>query len=134
MLRSIGKLSREFVIQKYGTKVRRYGWHSAVSRGWPFPVLKYKYIFQAILSNSSRKLLWFEIAKMLIAVLENETYRVVHCRVARCASRDVRRSQRKTAQRSWSCIPTAWCRGRNITSASSSCTATYGVCLDEFIY
>jgi len=79
MLRSIGKLSREFVIQKYGTKVRRYKWHSAVSRGWPFPVLKYKYIFQAILSKSSRKLLWFEIAKMLIAVLENETYRVVHC-------------------------------------------------------
>jgi len=34
---------------------------------------KYKYIFQikyteAILSNSSRKLLWFEITKMLIAV------------------------------------------------------------------
>ena len=40
---------------------------------WPFPVLKYYYIFQikyteAILSNSTRKLLWFEITKMLIAV------------------------------------------------------------------
>ena len=40
---------------------------------WPFPMLKYKHIFQikyteAILSNSTRKLLWFEIAKMLIAV------------------------------------------------------------------
>ena len=36
-------------------------------------MLKYKYIFQikyteAILSNSTRKLLWFEISKMLIAV------------------------------------------------------------------
>jgi len=36
-------------------------------------VLKYKYIFQAkyteaILSNSTRKLLWLEITKMLIAV------------------------------------------------------------------
>jgi len=36
-------------------------------------MLKYEYIFQikcteAILSNSSRKLLWFEITEMLIAV------------------------------------------------------------------
>ena len=28
-----------------GTKVCRYNWHSAGSLGWPFPVLKYKYIF-----------------------------------------------------------------------------------------
>jgi len=53
--------------------VCRYDWHSAGSLGWPFPMLKYKYIFQikyteAILSNSTRKLLWFEINKMLIAV------------------------------------------------------------------
>ena len=52
-------------------------WHSAGSLGWPFPVLKYKYIFQikyteAILSNSTRKLLWFEITKMLIAVVKNQ--------------------------------------------------------------
>jgi len=38
----------------------------------PFPMLKYKYISQiknteAILSNSTRKLLWFEITKTLIA-------------------------------------------------------------------
>jgi len=38
-------------------------------------MLKYKYIFkqkytEAILSNSTRKLLWFKIAKMLIAVLQ----------------------------------------------------------------
>jgi len=44
-----------------------------VSLSWPFPMLKYKYIFQikyteAILSNSSRKLLRFEISKMLTAV------------------------------------------------------------------
>ena len=54
-------------------KVRRYNWHSAGSLGWPFPMLKYWYIFQmkyteAILSNITRKLLWFEITKMLIAV------------------------------------------------------------------
>jgi len=56
-----------------GTKVCRYNWHSAGSLGWPFPMLKYKYIFQikyteAILSNITRKLFWFEISKMLIAV------------------------------------------------------------------
>jgi len=41
--------------------------------GWPFAMLKFEYIFQikyteAILSNSTRKLLWFEITKILIAV------------------------------------------------------------------
>ena len=30
----------------YGTKVCRYNWHSAGSTGWPFAVLKCKYIFQ----------------------------------------------------------------------------------------
>jgi len=60
-----------------GAKVCRYIWHSAGSLGWPFSVLKYKYIFQikytkAILSNSTRKLLWFEISKMLIAVSKNK--------------------------------------------------------------
>ena len=44
------------------------GTDSAGSLGWPFPMLKYKYIFQikyteATLSNSTRKLLWFEIIK-----------------------------------------------------------------------
>ena len=39
--------------------------------GWPFPMLKYKYISQikyteAVWSNSTQKLLWFEICKMLI--------------------------------------------------------------------
>jgi len=43
--------------------------------GWPFQTLKCKYMFQtkctkAILSNSTRKLLWFEITNMLIAVLK----------------------------------------------------------------
>jgi len=57
--------------------VCRYYWHSAASPGWPFPVLKYKYIFQikytaALLSSSTRKLLWFEITKMLIAVFLNK--------------------------------------------------------------
>jgi len=49
---------------------------------WPFPMLKYKYIFQikyaeAILSNSTRKLLWCEITKMLIAVF-NKNYCVIY--------------------------------------------------------
>jgi len=40
-------------------------------------MLKYKYIFQikyteAILSNSTRKLSWLEITKMLIAVLKDK--------------------------------------------------------------
>jgi len=40
-------------------------------------MLKYKYIFQikyaeAILSNSARKLLWFEITKMLTTVKKNK--------------------------------------------------------------
>jgi len=53
-----------------------YNWHSAGSLGWPFPMLKYKYIFfqlkytEAILSNSTRRLLWFEISKMPTAVLK----------------------------------------------------------------
>ena len=51
----------------------RYNQHSAGSLGWPFPVLKCKYISrtkytEAILSSSARKLLRFEITKMLIAV------------------------------------------------------------------
>jgi len=59
--------------RQQGTKVCRYNWHSASFLGWPFPVLKYKYIFQikyteAILSSSTRKLSWFEITGMLIAV------------------------------------------------------------------
>jgi len=59
-------------------KVCRYNWHSAGLLGWPFPMLKYKYIFEikcleAILSkNSTRKLLWSEITKMLIVVLKNK--------------------------------------------------------------
>jgi len=52
-------------------------WQSAASLPWPFPALKYKYIFQikyteAILSNSSRKRLWFEISKMMIVVLRSK--------------------------------------------------------------
>jgi len=57
----------------YRTQVCRYNWHSAGSLGWPFPMLRYKYIFQikyteAILANSTWKLLWFEMSKMLTAV------------------------------------------------------------------
>ena len=47
------------------------------------PMLKYKYVFEikyaeAILSNSPRKLLWFETTKMLIAVQEKKTYCVIY--------------------------------------------------------
>jgi len=56
-------------------KVCRYNWLSAGSLEWPLPVLKYKYFIffqmkytEAILSNSARKLLWLEIAEMLVAV------------------------------------------------------------------
>jgi len=64
-------------ITEQGTKVCRYNWHSAGSLGWPFPTLKYEYIFQikyteAILSNNTRKLLWLEITRILIAVLRNK--------------------------------------------------------------
>jgi len=43
------------------------------STGWPFPMLKCKCIFEikyteSIVSNNTRKLLRFEITKMLIAV------------------------------------------------------------------
>jgi len=46
-------------------------------------MLKYKYVFEikyaeAILSNSPRKLLWFETTKMLIAVQEKKTYCVIY--------------------------------------------------------
>jgi len=45
--------------------------------GWPFSVLKCKYVSQikyteTILSNSTGKLLWFEITKMLIAFKKNK--------------------------------------------------------------
>jgi len=57
--------------------VCRYNWHSAGSLDWPFPMLKYKYIFhikytEAILSYTTRKLLWFEITKMPTAVLRDK--------------------------------------------------------------
>ena len=51
----------------------RYNWHSAGSLGWPFPVLKYKYIFSNKIYGSNfikqqSGTVRFEIAKMLIAV------------------------------------------------------------------
>ena len=66
---------------RQGTKVCRYNWHSAGSLGRLFPILKYKYISrikytETILSDSTRKLLWFEITKMPIAVYRKQIYRV----------------------------------------------------------
>jgi len=75
-----GIVSLTEVTEQWGTKVCRYSWHSAGSlQGWPFPVLKYKYVFQikyteAILSNSTRRLLRFEITSVLIAVFEKLIY------------------------------------------------------------
>ena len=51
----------------------RYIWHSAGSLGWPIPMLKYKnntFFTEAISSNSTRKLLSFEIIRMPIAGLK----------------------------------------------------------------
>jgi len=50
---------------------------SLCTAGSLFPMLKYKHIFQikyteAILSNNNRKLLWFEITKMLLAVIKGK--------------------------------------------------------------
>jgi len=64
------------------TKVCRYNWHSAGSLGWPFPMLKYKYIFQikyteAILSKSTRKLLWFDY-KNADCSLKKQIYCVIY--------------------------------------------------------
>jgi len=56
------------------TKVRRYNWLGVGSLGRPFPTIKYIFEIkrtEAILSNSARKLLRFEIGKIVIAVLEN---------------------------------------------------------------
>jgi len=70
-LLAYGFIKKSAFLEKKGEmKVCRYNWHNARSQGWPFPVLKYKYIFQvkyteAILSNSSRKLLCFEITQMV---------------------------------------------------------------------
>ena len=56
----------------YGMKVCRYNWHSAGSLGWPFTMLKYKYISQIkhteAINQQSETVGWFEIDKMLIAV------------------------------------------------------------------
>ena len=65
-----------YVIGKYvgsANMERKCADTTAGSLRWPFPVLKYDYIFElnyteAIVSNSTRKLLWFETTKMLIAV------------------------------------------------------------------
>jgi len=60
------------------------------SLAWPFPVLKYKYIFQikyteAIFIKQHSELLRFEISEMLIAVLRHKimvlfivTFDVIH--------------------------------------------------------
>jgi len=55
-----------------------HNWHSAGSVDWPLTMLKYEHIFEmknagAILSNGTRKLSWFEITKMPIAVLRNRS-------------------------------------------------------------
>ena len=53
-----------------GTKVRRYNWHSAGSLGWPY-IFQTKYT-EPVLSNNTRRPLWFEITEMLIAVQEKK--------------------------------------------------------------
>jgi len=55
--------------------VRQYNWHALVPWVYHFQSEKYKYIFlkkyaETILSKSTRKVVWFDITKMLIAVFE----------------------------------------------------------------
>ena len=54
----------------------RYSWHSAGSLGWPFPTLNI-YISNKVHGNNAVKqhsetVKWFEMTKMLIAVLGNK--------------------------------------------------------------
>ena len=56
-------------VKSHNYSERKYaGTIDTVQVPWPFPMLIYEYIFlikytEAILSNSTRKLLWFEISK-----------------------------------------------------------------------
>ena len=66
--------NKNAAIKVYRERKCRYSWHSAGSLGWLFPMPKHKYSFQikyteAILSNSTRKLVRFEITKILLSVL-----------------------------------------------------------------
>jgi len=65
-------------------EVRRHHWHNAGSLRRSFPMLKYKYIFQikyteAILSNSTQRLLWFEITNMPTAAEKKLINCVINC-------------------------------------------------------
>jgi len=67
-------------------KVHRCSWHSAGLLDWSFDsfsVIKYSYMLQikyteASLSNNTRKLLWCEITKMLIAVEKKKKNCVIY--------------------------------------------------------
>jgi len=55
----------------------RYNWYSAGSLGWPFPMLKQKYIFQikyieAILSNSTRNCYGLKLPKCRLQFKKNK--------------------------------------------------------------
>jgi len=71
-------------VVKQGTEVRRHHWHNAGSLRRSFPMIKYKYIFQikymeAILSNSTQRLLWFEITNMPTAVEKKLINCIINC-------------------------------------------------------
>jgi len=80
VMHDITNVRRQYTVYRHSKRCHKIKeiekWHTAGSLDWPFPLLKYTYIFQikykltkAILSkNSTRKLLWHEITKMLIAV------------------------------------------------------------------
>jgi len=73
MLRHCSRWTLSLVVVWSVNEVCRCNRHSARSLGWPFSMLKFEFIFQikyteAILSNSTRKLLWFEITEILVAV------------------------------------------------------------------
>jgi len=69
------RLSQPETTVTYEAKVCRYSWHSAGSLGWPFPMLKYEYIFSNgtyessfIELHSETVMAWLQITRMLIAV------------------------------------------------------------------
>jgi len=101
---------------------------------WPFQTLKYKYFFQikyteAILSNSTRKLLWFEISKMLMAVLKLNLLRYLLYFWAHCRSLCVRWHAQRGGQIG-NIIPpfVLWTAGGIMFSKCSSISASVCAC------
>jgi len=66
--RNVKKRKNVTKIKKRKNVFYIYDWLKAGSLGWSFPMLFQIKYTEAIVSNNTRKLLWFEITEMLIAV------------------------------------------------------------------